>query len=48
MLNPVEYHGTAHLMALLECDGFFIVPRNVTDISAGEKVDFLSIKDSFE
>ena len=47
-LKQVEYHGTAHLKALLDSDGFFVVPKGVTDIPAGEKVSYLSIKDSFE
>jgi len=47
MLKPVEYHGTAHLLALLDCDGFFVVPKDVTEIHAGEKANYLSIKDSF-
>ncbi|MHC4122559.1 MAG: hypothetical protein ACYSSI_03220 [Planctomycetota bacterium] len=48
MLQPVEYHGTAHLRALLDSDGFFIVPKGVPDLCAGEKVSYLSIKGSFE
>ncbi len=48
MLKPVEYHGTAHMRALLDSDGFFVVPKGVTDISAGQKVSYLSIKESFE
>ena len=47
MLEPVEYHGTAHLKALLDCDGFFVVSKDVTNISAGTKVDYLSLKGSF-
>jgi molybdopterin molybdotransferase len=47
-LQPVAYHGTAHLRALLDCDGFFIVPQGVKDITAGQKISYLNIKDSFE
>jgi molybdopterin molybdotransferase len=47
LLEQVEYHGTAHLRALLDCDGFFVVPKDVTEIKSKEKVEFLSIKDSF-
>jgi molybdopterin molybdotransferase len=47
-LIPVEYHGTAHLLALMDCDGFFTVPIGETDIYAGQEVSFLSIKDSFQ
>lgn len=47
MLKPVVYHGTAHLRALLDSDGFFVVPKGVTDIPAGTKVDYISLKGSF-
>jgi len=46
-VEPVEYHGTAHLRALLDSDGFFIVPKGVTDLCTGEKVNYLGIKGSF-
>lgn len=45
---PAEHHGTAHMRALLDSDGFFVVPKGVTDISAGQEVSYLSIKESFE
>lgn len=48
MVEPVEYHGTAHLRALLAADGFFIVPRGVTEMVAGDKVRFVSLKGGFE
>ncbi|MCK4752590.1 MAG: molybdopterin molybdotransferase MoeA [Planctomycetes bacterium] len=48
LLEPISYHGSAHLQALMGSDGFFIVPKDVTDLSAGEKVSYLSIKGSFE
>ena len=47
LLEQIEYHGTAHLRALLDCDGFFVVPKDVTEIKSKETVKFLSIKDSF-
>ena len=47
-LLPVEYHGTAHLLALMDCDGFFTVPIGETYIHAGQEVSFLSIKDGFQ
>jgi hypothetical protein len=37
-LEPVAYHGTAHLQALLDCDDFFIIPQGVKDIAAGQKI----------
>ncbi len=48
LLKQFEYHGSAHLLALVNCDGFFIVPKGQTSITAGQKVRFLSIKDSFQ
>jgi molybdopterin molybdotransferase len=47
-LLPVDYHGTAHLLALMDCDGFFTVPIGETDIRAGQEVSFVSIKDGFQ
>ena len=41
MLFPVEYHGSAHLTALIEADGLFIVPLGVSSIAAGQSVRFL-------
>jgi molybdopterin molybdotransferase len=40
-LEPVVFHGSAHLAALLEADGFFIVPAGKPRIEAGEPVAFL-------
>jgi molybdopterin molybdotransferase len=31
---PIEYHGSGHLTALLEADGFILVPRGVTTLQA--------------
>jgi molybdopterin molybdotransferase len=42
-LQPVEFHGSAHLTALSQADGFFIVPAGVQTISAGEVVQFAAI-----
>lgn len=47
-VQPAEFHGSAHLQALLECDGFFVVPQGVSQIAAGEKVDYISLKGGFE
>ena len=38
--EPIEYHGSAHLLAISGADGFFLVPEGVTRIGAGEKVRF--------
>jgi molybdopterin molybdotransferase len=40
-LEPVEFHGSAHLAALLEADGFFVVEVGRAKISAGEEVVFV-------
>ena len=40
MLMPVEFHGSAHLAALIEADGFFVVPRDTANLSVGEPVRF--------
>lgn len=42
-LRPVEFHGSAHLTALSESDGFFIVPIGQTELAAGAEVVFLSL-----
>jgi molybdopterin molybdotransferase len=46
-LEKVDYHGTAHLMALSASDGFFVVPGATTQISAGECVDFINFGKEF-
>jgi molybdopterin molybdotransferase len=42
-LIPVEYHGSAHLTALSEADGLFIVPLGISSIAAGRPVRFLTM-----
>ncbi len=37
-VEPIEYHGSAHLEALTEADGFFIVPVGVGLLHAGDEV----------
>ena len=39
-VEPAEYHGSAHLTALMQADGFFVVPMGVVAIAAGEDVIF--------
>jgi molybdopterin molybdotransferase len=41
----LPYQGSGHLLALIGCDGFFVIPQDVTEISAGEKVEVLLIRD---
>ena len=40
-LAPVEYHGSAHLMAVMQADGFGIVPVGVGELAAGDEVTFV-------
>ena len=40
-LRRVGFHGSAHLTALHEADGFFRVPLGVANLDAGGCVDFL-------
>ncbi|MCK4324272.1 MAG: hypothetical protein KAW89_07060 [Armatimonadetes bacterium] len=35
-VQPIEYHGSAHLTALTEADGFFVVPVGVSKLDTGE------------
>lgn len=41
-LLPISYHGSAHLLALLKSDGFFIVPNDTKMFNAGDSVEFIS------
>ncbi|HXK58824.1 MAG TPA: molybdopterin molybdotransferase MoeA [Acidobacteriota bacterium] len=43
-LERIEYHGSAHLIALMQADGFFEVPVGVDHIPAGEPVPFRLIR----
>ncbi len=40
----VEYHGSAHLSALLKTDGCFVVPVGVAEIQAGDSVAVLPLR----
>ena len=42
-LLPVKFHGSAHLAALLACDGFFVINKSVEEIKCGEQVKFIRI-----
>ena len=42
-IAPAEFHGSAHLAALIDTDGFFVVPKDIVEIAAGQKVSFLPI-----
>lgn len=43
-LLEIDFHGSAHLAALLNCKGFFVVNQDVKTIAAGEKVRFLLLQ----
>ena len=42
-VEPMAYHGSAHLAALLRADGFFAVPIGVSQLRKGEVVTFMPI-----
>lgn len=43
MLVPVEFHGSAHLTALMEADGLLVVPLGTTTLPAGQRVRFVPL-----
>ncbi|NIN02213.1 MAG: hypothetical protein GTO25_01670, partial [Hydrotalea flava] len=43
----VNYNGSAHLSALLQSDGFLVIPQGLTELVTGSKIDFLPIIKSF-
>lgn len=43
VVTPVEFHGSAHLTALMQADGFLIVPIGPAALAAGTKVRFLPL-----
>lgn len=43
-IEPIEFHGSAHLTALAAADGFFVVPIDVGELKAGDPVAFLRIE----
>lgn len=40
----LEFHGSAHLAALMEADGFAVVPQGASSRVAGDKVEFMPLK----
>jgi molybdopterin molybdotransferase len=44
VVTPVEFHGSAHLTALMQADGFFIVPIGPPSLPAGTKLRFLPLR----
>lgn len=43
-VQPIKYHGSAHLIALMKADGFFLVEKGIAEISTGNKVKFMTIR----
>jgi len=43
LVEPFEYHGPAHLAALVEADGFLVVPAGTARLAQGDEVKFVSI-----
>jgi len=39
-INPLKYHGSAHLSALQSADGMAIVKPGIKELAAGEIIDF--------
>ena len=42
-VEPLDYHGSAHLLALARADGFFIMPRGTRSVEAGQDVTFVPV-----
>ena len=43
-VQTVAYHGPAHLRAVMQSDGFVVVPPGVKSLAAGEEVTFVSFQ----
>lgn len=41
-IEPVDYHGTAHLRSLAGIDGFVTMPQGVEEMTAGSTAEFVS------
>ncbi|HUU02679.1 MAG TPA: molybdopterin molybdotransferase MoeA [Myxococcota bacterium] len=46
-LEPLEYHGSAHLRAISDADGFFLVPIGVDEIKSGQVATFIPLPRGF-
>ncbi|HBC72013.1 MAG TPA: hypothetical protein DCZ38_04490 [Coxiellaceae bacterium] len=42
-LLPLKSHGSAHLAILLQSSGFFVVPKDISELKQGEKATFFNI-----
>lgn len=47
-IQRINYHGSAHLLALHRADGFFLIPQGASKLSQGERVEFLNMSGGFE
>ena len=47
-VEPVDYHGSAHFLALRNAQGYFMIPQGVKQIPAGGLVRFLSIPEMMQ
>lgn len=43
-IEPITYHGSAHLAALMQADGFLVVPSGVGEMAAGSEAGFVPIR----
>jgi molybdopterin molybdotransferase len=41
--EPIDYHGSAHLAAIMRADGFFLVDIGTAELKAGQKVTFVPL-----
>ncbi|NQT20159.1 MAG: molybdopterin molybdotransferase MoeA [Planctomycetes bacterium] len=47
-IEQIEFHGSAHLTALSQADGFFFIPFGVGALSAGNEVAFLPLMSAWK
>ncbi|UCE60932.1 MAG: molybdopterin molybdotransferase MoeA [Phycisphaerales bacterium] len=45
VVERVSYHGSAHLSALMEADGFLFIPQGVELLLAGAKAEFVMLSE---
>lgn len=45
LAETVTYHGSAHLAALMQADGFLVIPRGDQSLAAGEEVTFVMLRE---
>jgi len=41
--EPIDYHGSAHLAAIMRADGFFLVAVGTAELKAGQQVTFIPL-----